>query len=81
MNGPGRNVVIIDALDLAHDAGNALTENVVMVGALTAHPSFPIEKEVMMNAVRNIVPAKAVAVNEKAFENGYQAYKKFHKGE
>lgn len=77
----GAKVVEINALILAHDAGNALTENVVMVGALSASPTFPIEKEVMLRAVRNIVPKKAVATNEKAFENGYQAHEKFDKGE
>ena len=81
IKGTGARVVEIDALTLAHEAGNALTENVVMVGALSASPIFPIKKETMMDAVRNIVPPKAIPTNEKAFENGYQAHEKFDKGE
>jgi len=74
-------VVEIDALRLAHDAGNALTENVVMVGALSACPEFPVEKEVMLKGVRGIVPKKAIEINDRAFENGYRAHEKTLKDE
>ena len=77
----GANVVEINALGLAHDAGNALTENVVMVGALTASEKFPVGKDVMLDAVRGTVPKKAIATNERAFENGFLAHEKFHKAE
>jgi indolepyruvate ferredoxin oxidoreductase, beta subunit len=77
----GAKIVEIDALALAHDAGNALTENVVMVGALSALSGFPIEKETMLEAVRNTVPKKVIAINEKAFENGYHAHENFDKEE
>lgn len=79
IRGAGATIIEIDALSLAHDAGNALTENVVMVGALSALDGFPVEKDVMLNAVRSIVPPKAVATNERAFENGYMAHKNFDK--
>jgi len=77
----GARVVEINALTLAHEAGNALTENVVMVGALTASEKFPVGKDVMLDAVRGTVPKKATATNERAFENGFLAHEKFHKAE
>ena len=42
-----------------------------MVGALSAHPDFPVERDVMLQAVRDTVPEKAVEINLSAFENGY----------
>ena len=77
----GANNCEIDALKLAHDAGNPLTENVVMVGALSAFSDFPIKKDIMLEAVKNIVPKKAVEVNIKAFENGFNAFNKINGGE
>ena len=61
----------IDALDLAGKAGNPQTQNVVMVGALSAYPEFPIDRESMEEAVKMTVPPKAVDVNLKAFDLGY----------
>jgi len=69
----GAKVKEVDALGLAHEAGNALTVNVVMVGALAASPGFPVEKENMLEAMKSTVPPKAVEVNVRAFENGFQA--------
>ncbi|MCK5773998.1 MAG: 2-oxoacid:acceptor oxidoreductase family protein, partial [Thermoplasmata archaeon] len=71
----GARIYEIDALDLARRAGNAQTENVVMVGALAASPSFPVEKVHMLEAVKANVPPKAVDVNIMAFEYGYGALK------
>ena len=79
IRGTGAKVVEIDAPTLAHDAGSALAENVVMVGALAALPGFPVSREVMLEAVRHTVPEKAVALNEKAFMNGYRAHEKHNK--
>jgi indolepyruvate ferredoxin oxidoreductase beta subunit len=75
MRKAGASVIEIDALALAKQAGNALAENVVLVGALTASPCFPIRKDVMVEAVKRLVPSKAVDVNLRAFELGYDAFK------
>ena len=69
----GARLVEIDALDLALEAGNALTVNVVMVGALSAAPDFPVKKEKVLEAVVSTVPKKAVEVNRQAFEKGFGA--------
>ncbi|MGA1872076.1 MAG: indolepyruvate ferredoxin oxidoreductase subunit beta [Thermoplasmatota archaeon] len=70
----GARIVEIDALDLAKEAGNPQTENVVMVGALAAVPDFPVGKEEMLEAVRENVPKKALDVNIRAFKLGYSAF-------
>ena len=71
----GARVLEVDALELARKAGNAQTENVVLVGALAASPLFPVEKAHMLEAVKANVPPKAIEVNVRAFENGYTALK------
>lgn len=68
----GARIIEIDALKLANQAGNALTENVVMVGALAASKGFPVAKASVLEGVKAIVPPKAVAVNQAAFESGFK---------
>ncbi|WP_054840998.1 2-oxoacid:acceptor oxidoreductase family protein [Thermococcus peptonophilus] len=72
----GAKLYEIDAIKLAEEAGGtALAQNVVLVGALTALPDFPIDKETMLEAVKASVPEKAVEANVRAFELGYKAMK------
>ncbi|USH00165.1 indolepyruvate ferredoxin oxidoreductase subunit beta [Thermococcus argininiproducens] len=71
----GAKLYEIDALKLAEEAGTALAQNVVLVGALSALPGFPIDKETMLEAVKASVPERAVEANIKAFELGYEAMK------
>jgi indolepyruvate ferredoxin oxidoreductase beta subunit len=74
MKDAGASVVEIDALGLANKAGNKMAENVVLIGALTAAPCFPVDKKAMVEAVKKLVPPKAVDVNLKAFELGFKAF-------
>ena len=69
----GARIVEVDAMALAEEAGNPQTVNVVMVGALAASPDFPVGKEHMVEAVKENVPKKALDVNLKAFELGYNS--------
>ncbi|MFI3167890.1 MAG: indolepyruvate oxidoreductase subunit beta [Bacillota bacterium] len=63
------NVLKIDAFDLAKQAGNELTANTVMIGALAK--SLQLDKDVMLEAIKNLVKPKIYQVNEKAFMLGY----------
>lgn len=63
------DIVAIDALQLAHDAGNERTVNTVLIGALAAKLSHP--KQLWLNALSACVPAKFLDVNLAAFESGY----------
>jgi len=66
-------IAVIDALEIAKKAGNALTENIVMLGALSTLEAFPIPEESLKKSIADNVPKKAVDVNLKAFELGKQA--------
>lgn len=66
-------LIKIDAEKLAKEAGAAITQNIVMIGALTATGALPLSKEDMLESIRDNVPEKFVEINEKAFELGYEA--------
>ncbi|MHA1950599.1 MAG: indolepyruvate oxidoreductase subunit beta [Candidatus Thorarchaeota archaeon] len=68
-----KNVVLLDSLDLAIQAGNARTENSVLVGATVACADFPIPAEEVRKAVLALVPQKTIDANSKAFDLGRAA--------
>jgi indolepyruvate ferredoxin oxidoreductase beta subunit len=68
-------IVTIEASKLAYEAGSPMVQNVVMLGALAAAGKTPIKKENFMEALRELLPAKYLNVNVKAFELGYQYIK------
>jgi indolepyruvate ferredoxin oxidoreductase beta subunit len=63
----------IDALDIARSVGNPLTENIVMLGALSTIEDFWVPEGALVEAIRESVPKKAVDVNLKAFKLGQGA--------
>ena len=65
-------VAVIDALELGKKAGNPLTENIVMLGALATLEDFPVPEEALRKSISENVPKKAVEVNLRAFELGKQ---------
>jgi len=65
----GDNVISIDALQIAKDLGNIRVVNMILIGILASKTS--IEKEVWLEALREVLPAKLHDINEKAFEIGY----------
>jgi indolepyruvate ferredoxin oxidoreductase beta subunit len=67
------HILTIDALALANEAGNALTENVAVLGAISVLEAFPVPPEHLEKAIAKVVPRKAVEVNLKAFELGARA--------
>jgi indolepyruvate ferredoxin oxidoreductase beta subunit len=67
------HILTIDALTLAKLAGNALTENVAVLGAISVLDAFPVPPEHLERAIEKVVPRKAVEVNLKAFGLGAQA--------
>ena len=66
-------IAAIDALALAKQAGNPLTENVVMLGAIVTLEAFPVPIDALRDSISENVPSKAVDVNLKALDLGKQA--------
>jgi indolepyruvate ferredoxin oxidoreductase beta subunit len=66
-------VILLDSLNLAIQAGNARTENSVLIGATAACEDFPIPAEEVRKAVLALVPPKTVEANSRAFDLGRDA--------
>ncbi len=66
-------VSAIDALEIARTVGNPLTENMVMLGALSTIEDFWVPDGALIEAIKESVPKKAVDVNLKAFKLGQGA--------
>ncbi len=66
-------VIPLDAAQIAEEAGNPLSTNVVMLGALFGTGRMPIKIEAMKAVIRTRSSARAASVNITAFELGYRA--------
>jgi indolepyruvate ferredoxin oxidoreductase beta subunit len=69
-------IIVVHASELAKVAGSSLAQNSVLVGALAAVIGFPVKVESVIDALKQLVPAKHVETNVKAFQLGYGAVKK-----
>jgi indolepyruvate ferredoxin oxidoreductase beta subunit len=67
-------LIKIDALPIAKEAGATITRNIVMLGALAASNILPIEKQTLLNTILSSVPQKFIEINKKAFNGGIKAY-------
>ena len=63
------NLVAVDALKLAMEAGNVKAVNVVLLGVMAKYTD--IDEEEWMAAIEKTVPSKFLDINRKAFELGY----------
>jgi indolepyruvate ferredoxin oxidoreductase beta subunit len=71
-----KSLLIVDAPKLAKKAGSPLTQNVVLLGVLAATEKVPIRTESLLDAIRELIPAKYLEINVKAFKLGYEFVKK-----
>ena len=66
------NVIALDALPLAEQAGSARAVNVVLIGVLSKR--MPFDESVWRKAIAETVPKKFLEVNLRAFELGRSAH-------
>ncbi len=71
-----KNVLPIDGNKLAIDAGNILSLNMVMLGAIIADENSPLSKESVIEAMKNNLNPKFHDMNLKAIDSGYDWIKK-----
>ena len=69
----GKTVITFDLVGLAQEAGNVITANIVMIGALAGSGLLPFGEDHLRKAMEASVPAHALEVNRKAFELGKAA--------
>ncbi|UCE80955.1 MAG: indolepyruvate oxidoreductase subunit beta [Methanobacteriota archaeon] len=63
-------VAALNALDIAKSVGNPLTENIVMLGALSTLEDLWVPEGAVVEAIRINVPKKAIDVNLRALKLG-----------
>lgn len=66
------NIFFINANELASQAGNLRTMNVVMLGVLSGSGHIPLNKETLLRAMMKYVPKKAQEVNKIAYNLGIE---------
>jgi len=69
-------IITVETERLAREAGSTLTRNIVLIGALAAAEKLPVKNESLVEAIRELVPAKHMDVNVRAFKLGYEYVKK-----
>ena len=62
-------LIAVDALSLAEQAGTIKAVNVVLIGLLAA--SMDVDKKIWTDVIRETVPERFIDLNLKAFELGY----------
>lgn len=69
------NLIVVETVRLSREAGSALTQNMVLIGAVAATGSLPVKKESLVKAMRELVPSKHLEMNVRAFELGREFVK------
>ena len=64
-------VTLVDTRGLAESAGSVLTQNVVLLGAVSA--ALPLRSDSLREAIRQTVPGKTIDLNLKAFDLGRES--------
>jgi len=67
------HIQVVNALELAKQAGNPLTSNVVLLGALTKLKGFPVSLDQIKKVISHAVPKKALEANLIALQLGFEA--------
>ncbi len=73
LRGLGFKLTLLNARDLAQQAGTAKAANIVLLAAMASH--LDIERGLWEDVVRSRVPKKYLDINLEAFRLGYEASK------
>ena len=68
-----KRLIALDAVELASRAGNVMSVNIVLLGALIHTKILPITRENVMTAIETKTKKPFIDVNVKAFKLGYEA--------
>jgi indolepyruvate ferredoxin oxidoreductase beta subunit len=68
------NIKVFNATALAEEAGDPITTNIVILGALTASGALPYAEAVMVDTIKAGLRPQFIELNMRAFELGKRAY-------
>lgn len=66
------NAITLDAAKIATECGDIRAVNIVLIGVMAGIGLGGISKETWEESVKNCVPKKAIDINMRAFEKGYE---------
>jgi len=69
-------LITLDALQIAKDAGARITKNIVLLGGLAETGLLPFDSDILLETIFANVPSKFKSVNDTAFKGGMNAVKK-----
>jgi len=70
-----KNIHLVNATEIANQAGNPLTSNMVLLGALAKTEGFPLRLNQLQLIIPKVVPKKAIDANLRALILGYESEK------
>ncbi|MFW9949036.1 MAG: indolepyruvate oxidoreductase subunit beta [Candidatus Thorarchaeota archaeon] len=70
-----KNIQLVNATEIANQAGNPLTSNMVLLGALAKTEGFPLRLNQLQLMIPKVVPKKAIDANLRALILGYESEK------
>ncbi|MDP6049066.1 MAG: indolepyruvate oxidoreductase subunit beta [Candidatus Bathyarchaeota archaeon] len=73
------DIITFDATAIAEKAGDAISTNMVMLGATVESGKLPFDKEIVIAAMRNSIRATYLETNLSAFKMGQAAYMNYSK--
>lgn len=69
------NIHLFDATGIAEEAGDPITTNIVMLGAIVESGLLPYSEEIVLETLRESLRPQFLELNMRAFELGKQAYR------
>jgi indolepyruvate ferredoxin oxidoreductase beta subunit len=70
-----KNLVLVDAKQLAAELGSQITMNMVLLGAASGSGVLDIDKSKLVNAIKSTSLPQYTKINTQAFESGFKAVK------
>lgn len=70
------SVHVVEATELAKEAGDTIVQNIVMVGCLAASKFTPIKPETFRSTITELFAEKNLDLNLKAFDLGAEEFRK-----
>jgi len=71
-----RSLIVLDGNELAAKAGNPLSLNMVMLGALVGSKIIPLDEDTLKETIANSTKQEYLEANLKAFDFGAAAARK-----
>jgi indolepyruvate ferredoxin oxidoreductase beta subunit len=71
-----RKLIIVQTERLAREAGSILARNAILLGAVAAVEENPLKTESLIEGLKELVPAKHLETNLRAFKLGFEYVKK-----